>query len=60
MSNMEAHEELKVLNDSLNIAKEHGLQAEVMWSAFKVYRIKPDIPMAFVMEAALCEWDLQE
>jgi hypothetical protein len=55
---MEEHEELKVLNDSLNIAKEYGLQAEVMWSAFKVYRIKPDIPMAFVMEAALSEWDL--
>jgi hypothetical protein len=57
---MEEHEELKVLNDSLNIAKEYGLQAEVMWSAFKVCRTKPDIPMAFVMEAALCEWDLLE
>lgn len=59
---MEAHEELKVVHQSLEIAGQHGLQAEVMWSAMKACRDVNgvQIPIPMVMEAALGEWDLIE
>jgi hypothetical protein len=48
--------ELEQIGMMLAVAKEHNLEAEVVWSFSHAIRSGDDIPSA--MWYALCEWDL--
>ena len=56
---VDAVAELFVVNETLKAAREHGLEAEVVWSAMKIYgdRFKT-LPLDVCLQAALDEWDI--
>ena len=51
---------LTLVAETLDIANEHGLAAEVMWSAFTMAAEanEHNLTMEQALEAALGEWDL--
>jgi isopropylmalate/homocitrate/citramalate synthase len=51
---------LEMVHDTLEAARPHGLEAEVMWSAltFAAEANEHNESLADVLEAALGEWDL--
>tara|TARA_Y100000310_G_C20510986_1_gene728842 strand:- start:622 stop:876 length:255 start_codon:yes stop_codon:yes gene_type:complete len=58
-------ENLALVNEALKRAREHGLEAEVVWSALLVYKnehnlgISSGLPsMEEALETALGEWDI--
>ena len=57
---MEANEQLTLVADTLKIAGEHGLEAEVMYSALTMAAEANahGQTMEQVLEAALGEWDI--
>jgi hypothetical protein len=57
---MEANEQLTLVADTLDIANEHELGAEVMWSALVMAAEANEHgqTMEQVLEAALGEWDI--
>ena len=57
---MEANEQLTLVAETLNTANEHGMAAEVMWSALTMAAEANEHgqTMEQVLEAALGEWDI--
>ena len=57
---MEANEQLTLVAETLNTANEHGMAAEVMWSALTMAAEANEhgLTMKQVLEAALGEWDI--
>ena len=57
---MEANEQLTLVAETLNTANEHGMAAEVMWSALTMSAEANEHgqTMEQVLEAALGEWDI--
>ena len=57
---MEANENLKLVEATLNLARKHGLEAEVMWSALIMAAEANEHgqTMDEVLGAALSEWDI--
>ena len=56
----EANENLALVSKTLNTANEHGMAAEVMWSALTMAAEANEhgLTMEQVLEAALGEWDI--
>ena len=52
--------DLTLVAETLNIANEHGMAAEVMWSALimAAEANEHELTMDQVLEAALGEWDI--
>ena len=57
---MDANEQVAMIEDTLAAAREHKLEAEVMWSALIMAAEANEHDMSFdqVLEAALGEWDI--
>ena len=57
---MEASRELKLVEATLKLARKHGLEAEVMWSALVMAAEANEHgkTMDEVLSAALGEWDI--
>ena len=55
-----ANETLKLVHDTLEMAREHGLEAEVMWSALIMAAEANEHGRTLddVLGAALQEWDI--
>ena len=60
MKMSEPNEQLTLVAETLDIANEHGMAAEVMWSALTMAAEANEhgITMGQVLEAALGEWDI--
>jgi len=60
---MKADDQLTSVAETLNIANEHGMAAEVVWSAMRHYekyhKSEPETySMKWALERALIEWDI--
>ena len=60
---MDANENLKLVAKTLDIANEHGMAAEVVWSAMRIYakyhHTAPETySMEWAFECALNDWDI--
>ena len=57
---MEANEQLRLVAETLDIANEHGMAAEVMWSALNAAAEANEHGKTFeqVLEESMDEWDL--
>jgi hypothetical protein len=56
----EHNRRLQLVAETLDIANEHGMAAEVVWSALTIAAEANEHDMTFdqVLEAALGEWDI--
>ena len=58
-NNFTAEEEVQLIKMTLDLARSHGLEVEVMWSAMTNYKNAAiDANMNESLGAALAEWDI--
>lgn len=50
--------ELTAIKETLAVASDHGLEAEVLWSAFRALRARPELTLSEALDEGLAEWDL--